>query len=303
MAILITGATGFIGSYVLNSLLQSTNENIIVLKRSYSNCDRIKNLILDKRVTCFDIDINSLENLFMENNVETIIHLATDYGRGENPEVSVLETNLMFPIRLIDIGLKYGLKSFINTDSYFNKEGLSYNYLFHYSLSKKSLRLWLEYYSKRLTVINLMLEHPYGAYDGEKKFTEQMIRKIAIDRVPTLDLTEGNQKRDFIYVKDVANSYIAALNYAKQSPNSFYNFEIGNGVAITIKEFVETIKNISSSITELNYGAIPYRTDEIMCSFADTSCQNMLNWKPQYSLREALREIIAAYKGDKNCNC
>ena len=47
--ILVTGATGFIGSYVLNSLLQSTKENIIVLKRSYSNCDRIKNLISDKR--------------------------------------------------------------------------------------------------------------------------------------------------------------------------------------------------------------------------------------------------------------
>ena len=302
MTVLLTGGTGFVGSYVLKAILAQTNEQVVLLKRSSSDVSRIADELHNPRLICYDVDKTILEDIFKKHAIQTIIHIATEYGRGENPEVKVLETNLMFPIRLIDVGLKYGLKTFINTDSYFNKEGLSYNYLLHYSLSKKSLLLWLKYYAGRMTVINLALEHPYGAFDGKAKFTEQMIRQIAIEKIPQINLTAGEQKRDFIYVKDVANAYIAALDFATRGKPSFYNFEIGTGQAVSIRHFVQTVKQVSGSNTQFNYGVIAYRADEIMCSVADTSNHTLLNWKPNYTLENALKEIIDIYQGATKCH-
>ena len=268
MNILVTGATGFLGSHLLKGFLNNTNHNIIVLKRSFSDVSRISNILNNVRVKFYDIDKFPLEKVFEETKIDAIVHCATNYGRNENSCYSVLETNLMFPIRLLDLSVQHGVKIFINTDSYFNKENMSYSYLLNYALSKKSLLLWLKYFSKKIKVVNMVLEHVYGEDDRADKFVYQMIDKIAVKKVPSIDLTYGDQKRDFIYVDDVVDNYIKILDYAQKHSFRFRSFDIGTGNAVSIKDFVTEIKKISGSYTVLNFGAIPYREDEIMCSCA-----------------------------------
>ena len=82
----------------------------------------------------------------------------------------------MYPINLLEMAVKNNVGVFINTDSYFNKENLSYNYLLNYSLSKKSLNLWLKHFSKKIKIINMVLEHIYGEYDNDNKFIEKIIK-------------------------------------------------------------------------------------------------------------------------------
>jgi hypothetical protein len=72
------------------------------------------------------------------------------------------------------------VRCFINTDSFFNKTGNSYSNLLNYSLSKKSLLIWLEKISASLKIINVVLEHMYGPGDSDSKFVEGIIRSVGI---------------------------------------------------------------------------------------------------------------------------
>ena len=171
--------------------------------------------------------------------------------------------------------------------------------LFDYSLSKKSLLLWLHNFSSQIKIVNVVLEHVYGEQDGPKKFVESMVRAIAVDRVPKVDLTHGHQKRDFIYSADVVSAYISLLEYGTHNRFHFKEFNVGTGASHSIREMVERIKELSGSRTRLNFGAIPYRDDEIMNSVADNIDLLNLGWRPRYSLRQGLHRIIRAYAAEE----
>lgn len=304
--ILLTGATGFLGSHVLSMLLNRTSDDILILKRSFSDLWRIKELMSNPRVSYIDIDNNNLADIDWQN-IDTIIHCATEYGRSSNSCYKVLETNLMFPINLIECAIKNNVKTFINTDSYFNKENMSYSNLLNYSLSKKSLNMWLKYFSKNIKIINMVLEHIYGENDNSDKFVERMIQDIAIDPKPFVDLTYGEQKRDFIYVNDVCETYIAALKYSRENNFRFRQFDIGTGKPVSIKQFVETIKLMATGgggdLPVLNFGKLQYREDEMMCSYADTvELSALINTDKFLSYQQGIEKIIKYYREGKNVN-
>ena len=156
--ILLTGATGFLGAHVLNSLLNKTNDDIVILKRSFSKTNRIESELSSSRVVSYNIDQVPLESIPWKD-VSAVIHCATEYGRKGVSSSQILQSNLIFPVNIAELAMKNGVSTFINTDSYFNKEGQSYQYLLDYSLSKKSLNLWLSYFSQKIKVINMVLEH------------------------------------------------------------------------------------------------------------------------------------------------
>ena len=165
MNILLTGATGFLGSHILKELVHKKQYKIIVLKRSFSNIKSIKKVLNNyNNIKVYDIDKCDLEKAFKENTIDTIIHCATSYGRGDNKTVEVVKTNILFPVELINYAIKYNVKNFINTDSYFNKKTRNFfpHNLVDYSISKQSFLFWLKYYSKDIKVINIILEHPFG---------------------------------------------------------------------------------------------------------------------------------------------
>lgn len=294
--ILLTGATGFLGSHLLKYLLNN-DYKIVILKRSFSNTDRIKKELDNESLKFYDIDNIDLKQVFSQNKIDVIIHCATEYGRNSNSCYRVLETNLMFPIKLLELAVDNNVNLFVNTDSYFNKENMSYSHLLNYSLSKKSLNLWLKYFSKKIKVVNMVLEHIYGPNDNSDKFVQKMIQSIAINKVDYIDLTSGDQKRDFIYVDDVCKIYLAILNYAQKTNFKYRAFNVGTGIGTTIKDFVLYVKEFSKSTTKLNFGVIPYREDEIMCSYADISeLSNLVNIKELISPETGIKKLIETIK-------
>ena len=142
----------------------------------------------------------------------------------------------------------------------------------------------------------MVLEHIYGPDDNSNKFVEQMIQNIAIKQVDKIDLTYGDQKRDFIYVDDVCKIYLSALKYAYKNNFRYKIFDVGTGIATQIKDFVSQIKSLSNSKTKLNFGTIPYREDEIMCSYADTAeISNLVDIKSLLVPKKGLKRIIKHY--------
>lgn len=281
--ILLTGATGFLGSHLLTKLLEN-NYEVIVLKRSFSNIFRIKNYIKD--IKYYDIDRVDIGFIFETNKIDTVLHSATNYGRKDRNPLDIIKANLTLPLNLLYEGLNRDLKVFINTDTIINKR------VNHYSLSKNQFVEWLKTYSQELKCVNISLEHFYGAQDDDSKFVTYIINQI-LNNADELNLTKGAQKRDFIYIDDVVDGFLTIIKNMDSLHENFNSFEIGSGQNISIKEFVELVKDLSgNNRTKLNFGAVPYRENEIMESGVDVSKLLELGWRPETGLREGLNKTI-----------
>lgn len=302
--ILLTGASGFLGSHLLKYLLKYSDYSILVLKRSFSDISKIKNEIYNTRVVTIDIDIeeDKLKEYFKNNKIDAVIHCAVNYGRDGNC-AETLQTNLIFPVKLLELAVKSKTSLFINTDSYFSKENTSYNYLQNYSLSKKSLLLWLKQFSKKIKIVNLVLEHIYGDNDSIQKFVPYMIKEIAEQKAKSINCTYGDQKRDFIFVDDVCSAYLKVLHWAKSNNFRFRTFNVGTGEMVSIKDFIKKIKEKSNSSTVIKFGAIPYREDEIMSSCADNIELTNIGWKAEFNFEAGIEEILKRNKNESLNAC
>lgn len=296
MEILLTGATGFVGSHVLEELLDQGHRVSIIIRTS-SDVYRIRPR-LDEVAQVYNLDYGNLESIFQKQQVEVIIHMATSYGRNQLLSEQ-LEANIQYPIRLLELGAKYQAKAFINTDTFFGKEQhSSYTYLDSYSKSKKFMDSIAKAYaaSHSIKYVNMRLEHVYGPKDQEHKFISATMR--ALLQEPSLQLTPGEQKRDFVYVKDVAKAYTTVIAHL-ESLSKTMEFEIGRGCSITIREFVELAHQLTASSTSLDFGSLLYRESEIMDSYADHKGLLALGWRADTDILTGISSIVESLKLDE----
>ena len=142
----------------------------------------------------------------------------------------------------------------------------------------------------RLSFVNVLLQHMYGPGDDASKFTTHVLRSCMRNEA-ILKLTGGVQKRDFIYIDDVLSAYSTILNNYEKI-KQVTEIEVGTGSAPTIREFVETVHRLTSSSTQLQFGALPYRNNEAMLCQADIDKIRTLGWKPKFDLVNGLRRTI-----------
>ncbi len=271
------------GSNLLKNLIN--NYEVILATRHSSDTWRIK-CDLDK-VTLFDLDAAPLDEVFQNKKIDTIVHCATNYGRKEVKPLELLEANLILPLKLLQLGSKAGVSSFINTDTVLDKR------VNLYSLSKSQFREWLKVYSSKINCVNVALEHFFGPNDNESKFVTFIIRNI-LNNSDKINLTGGEQKRDFIYIDDVVSAITKIIDHTKNLKKGYLHFEIGTTKTVSIREFVTLVKNIAENeCTNLNFGALPYRENEVMESQVDITEIQKLAWKPMFTLEEGLKQTIS----------
>ena len=285
MKILLTGATGFLGSHLLKMLL-ANEYDVTILKRSSSDCGRIANELDKCRV--YNADQITLCEAFQDKTFDAVIHCATDYGRNSAQASDVVNNNLVFPLKLLDTAIRAKCPYFINTDSFYTKQlperfcDDRELYVPEYTLSKYQFKEWgrMRAIEKKINFINLQMEHIYGMDDGEGKFFTFILRSMQ-EGVKELNLTDGIQIRDFIHVEDATAAYLAVLNHLKEV-SGYCCFEVGTGNPTTLKEFVEEIHAELGAKTRLNFGKIPRKDTEIMCSTAHPEKLLKMNWKPKH---------------------
>lgn len=289
--ILLTGGTGFLGSHLAKRLVYE-GFDVIIIKRSTSKLSPLESII--NQVRFYDLDSIDIEKIFQENVIDIIIHCATNYGRFAVPPTDIIQANLFLPLKILQIAENYPVKTFINTDTILDKR-VSY-----YSLSKKHFLDWLYLFSQKMVCISVALEHFYGPFDDRSKFVSKIILDL-LHEVDFIDLTLGEQKRDFIYIDDVVEAFMTLVNFSFDVPNNLYRYEIGTGKNIEIREFVQTVKTMTGNkVTRLNFGMLPYRENEIMESHVDISMLSRLGWRPQISLVEGLRYTIEQERSSIN---
>lgn len=286
MTILVSGCTGFLGSHLLKSFVE-LDYNVICLKRLTSDTYRIHEY-LDK-CTMYNIDAIELKTIFENHKIDIVINTVTNYGRSDSKMSSILDTNLMFGLRLLEESVSNSVKAFINTDTLLQRN------INAYALSKSQLVDWMKFLSNKFTkMISIKIEHMYGLQDDENKFIYWLINQLK-ENVQKIDLTDGTQKRDFIYIADIVSAYeVIIANIDKVS--NYEEFELGSGNSIEVKKFIELLCDELSKTqtieTVLNFGTIEYRANENMNMTVNISKLEKLGWKAKISILDGIKKIL-----------
>lgn len=286
MTILVAGSTGFLGSYLLKAFIKNGHK-VIAIKRSASDTYRIQEHL--SSIVSYDIDTTELSEIFQNHKVDIVVNTVTNYGRKDSQISSIVDTNLIFGLQLLEESLAANAKAFINTDTLLERN------INAYALSKAQLVDWMAFLSTSNTkMINIKIEHMYGPLDDANKFIYWLIHQLKRN-VPSIDLTSGIQKRDFIYIDDIVSVYETIIKNIKSFSN-YEAFELGSGNSMQVKEFVEKIvvqlSKHQTITTKLNFGAIEYRAGENMNMQVDISKLKNLGWRAKVSLEDGIKKIL-----------
>ncbi|MBT8582084.1 NAD(P)-dependent oxidoreductase [Polynucleobacter paneuropaeus] len=286
MNILITGASGFLGS-ALALRLGELSHQVSLLVRKNTNLHRITDLSPYKIGRCeADREINQF---IYDVYPDIVIHTACCYGRSGESISQITDSNFQFGAVILSAlkDLKKKI-TFINTGTVLPRD------VSLYALTKIQFEELGDYIAntsnQNIQFINIKLQHMYGPGDDVSKFTSHVINSCK-NNVPTLPLTLGEQKRDFIYIDDVVDAYIKIMDRAK-TLNESEKIELGSGIASRLRDFVEVAHKLTNSKTELLFGRLPYRENDEMCLVANIERLKNLGWIPKFNIDEGIKKTI-----------
>ena len=285
MRILITGATGFLGSAIAHACVASGIE-VSAIRRPHSNLTRLSGIV--ERITFHDnTDAGVAAALNCQGGCDAVIHAATCYGRNGETNATLLETNTNFPLIILEKSLDLGTSLFINIDTVLSAQ------INAYALSKRQFADWGHMLCKSgmMRFVNVRLEHLFGPGDDPSRFLTYIIRQF-LANAESVSLTEGSQMRDFIYINDAAAGIMQILNAKEKLPAGWSEIDLGSGQLVSIRQLVERIHHLMESNTQLCFGKIPYRANEPMKSIADISKIVELGWTCRMPLEDGLMETI-----------
>lgn len=302
MRVFLTGATGFIGSYVLQQLL-AKGADVAVLLRPQSNHWRITSELTKCRIISGGLGhIGDIENDIKQFAPNALIHLAWDGVENQHRNAEKQLQDIIYSQRLFEICIASGVHTIIGTGSqaeygpcnYPLSEEAPTNPSTLYGISKLAtchlLRILCEQH--RVRYIWHRIFSSFGPKDNSSWFIPMLINKLISEESPAL--TEGTQLWDYVYVEDAARAIVDSLF----EPNCHGVFNIGSGQSFTIRDIATRLRDILNPSLSLGFGQVPFRPDQVMFLQADiTRLKSILNWQPQVELQEGLQRTIQWIKG------
>lgn len=314
MKVLITGGSGFLGSAAALHL-QAAGHELALLLRPGSSVARLGQAASRMQLGRCSSDAE-IAGFVRAVQPQAVLHTACSYGRQGETALQLLDTNLRFGMLLLQAlnSPSDGPRHFINIGS-----ALSHH-VSAYALSKAQFAQWGGLMARtggpRFT--NVLLQHMYGPGDDGNKFSSLVLRACRSHQ-PSLALTAGEQRRDFIHVDDVVSALALLLQMPAgrvdgavdagvdaelaagvhvhaadhlHSHQAVTEIELGSGQAPTVREFVETVHALTASRTRLLFGALPYRPGEAMHCQANISRLTGWGWAPRHTLRSGLQDTL-----------
>lgn len=257
--ILITGGAGFIGSHIVDELIDNSYNVIVADNLSTGRMENINNSAI-----FYNIDIKDktrLETLFINNKIKYIIHLAAQASVGYSMKYPICDANenIISSLNLIELAKKYNIKKLIvsSTAAVYGEpqylpidENHNANPSSYYGLSKLTMEKYIElsnidYIIFRFSNVYGPRQIPEGEAGVVSIFMDYFINNNKINI-----FGDGNQTRDFIYVKDIAKILFLCIkndNITKEIIN------ISSNVSISINELYEKLKHITKKDLKVNY--------------------------------------------------
>jgi UDP-glucose 4-epimerase len=303
MNVLVTGGAGFIGSHIVDLLVE---KGCTVSVADNLSTGRIENINPGAIFYKIDICDPGLTEIFAREKPAAVVHLAAqvDVQRSLKDPRTDAEINIMGFINLLNTcagcgvgkvvyassAAVYGSPVYLPVDERHPAAPQS-----PYGLSKYTaehyLRLYREMHGVNYTV--LRFANVYGPRQdatGEGGVVAIFIDKLAQGVKPVI-FGDGEQTRDFIYVKDVAGACVAAL---RRGDGGTFNVSTGKG--LTVNHLYQVLKSVTGSPLEPLYQ--PSRPGDITHStLSNAKACVSLEWRPRHILAEGLQETVAFSTG------
>ncbi|MHB1709465.1 MAG: NAD-dependent epimerase/dehydratase family protein [Thermoplasmataceae archaeon] len=304
--VLVTGGTGFIGSHVIRRIM-AAGDAPILLKRSFSNTWRIKDLMED--IVFYDADVTSLRDIFAKEEIHAVVNLAAYYQKKDSYDdiEKMVETNIKFPTQLLELCRNYKVPRFITAGSFFQYDRqystLDGNTPFVarnlYAATKNSLEAITRYYASNegISVFNLILFTPYGDMDDGRKLIPYIVKQ-ALSEEP-INLSEGFQKLNLVYVDDIADAFVKAIDAEQNNLASCMHLNIANRKAYSIREIVRVVEELLKRPVDAKWGAVHAGEIDRSTDFTvdSTFTERIMNWSPKITLYDGLKKTIDYYGG------
>ena len=279
--VLVSGATGFIGSELTKSLVQH-GAHVTAVTRSRPTNEGIEWLEVQ------DYDQFPSEKID-ESNPEIIFHLATRFQAAHTlSDISeLIRSNVEFGVKLLESAKTLDAR-FVNVSSSWQHfEGKSYSPVSLYAATKQAFADIAMYYQETgLDFRDLAIYDTYGPTDKRNKLIRLLL--LAASSGTPIEMGAGNQLINLLYVTDVVNAIMLIAEDPMQQSTGSQAFVARAGDSISIRELVATIERVTGRSINAQWGSRPERLREMLTDWKFG--QALPNWKPKVSLEEGLEQ-------------
>lgn len=307
MKIFITGGAGFIGSHIVDSMLNEGNDVVVYDNLSSGSMDNLKS---SNKLTFIQGDI--LDYQKVEEAMEGCDYVSHHAAQLEiflaidEPERD-LEVNTMGTLNVLKSAKHHKVKKVINVSSAcvygqtnrHTHELDETNPNWDYGVSKLAAEKYATIYNnyKELPVVSLRYGIVYGEREWFRRVLPICLKRVLNNESPVV-FGKGDQVRDFIYVGDVVDFHNLCM---KDSRADGHSFNVGTGIATSIKTLAETCiqisgKNLSVTYEETKQGEFSKlvegkkrNTAELGTMLLDMKkAKSILDWEPKTSIHQGL---------------
>ena len=297
LRVVMTGATGFIGSAILGELLARGVQVTVLLRRDSSNA-RLACMAGFESLTYTDLFNEDVLNSLHIGNPDIFINCSWRgvSGQDRNKAFQITD-NLPMTLDTVKLAASIGCRHWIGLGSqaeYGNQNRrLDENAPLVPTTIYGKAKLAAGVASLALCEVHnmtgswLRIFSTYGPEDAPHWFLPYVIQEFLAGRAPKLTMCD--QLWDYLYVKDAARAVCAIANGTKGGV-----FNLGSGFSRPLKEYIEAIRIELGTLIEPVYGAIPYRQDQVMHLEADISrLTEATGWTPNVSMLQGIQKIVA----------
>jgi UDP-glucose 4-epimerase len=302
MRFIVTGGAGFIGSHLADALVELGDVTIID-DLSSGDLDNLEHLLKRDDVILERLSITDLEIMKPHfEDVDCVFHLAavSNISSSVADPLQTNEVNVRGTLNVLLASRDSGVKKVVftssasvygDTEEVPTSEGVLPKPLSPYAVSKLAGEYYCDVFSDLYGLETTSLR-PFNVYGPRQDPNSQyagviplFIRSLRKGEVPTID-GDGEQTRDFVYVKDVVKAYIRAMDHKAKGA-----YNIAGGRGISINELYQQVSSILDVDVKPQFGKP--RPGDIRHSIADiTRAKKDLGFEPEYDIRRGLEETL-----------